>query len=176
MKDTKFIERRREYRLPFMEKAIFTDGTKTITARCGNISRGGMFLLTLDPFPIESEGHLLFMLPGQSDSLCLKAKAVHIVQETKKCEIECGMGFIFSELTSHARSRLNLFILAEQMAYMELRDILKAERPDNKLMLKIINKLPWLKGLDLLGMRYRVDRVCAMFEAFANLPQVSKTA
>lgn len=176
MKDTKFVERRREYRLPFMEKAIFTDGTKTITAHSGNISRGGLFLLTLDPFPIETEGHLLFMLPGQSDSLCLKAKAVHIVQETKKCEVECGMGFLFTDLTSSARSRLNLYILSEQMAYMELRDLLKVERPDNKLVSKIITKLPWLKGLDLLAMRYRVDRVCAMFEAFANLPPISKTA
>lgn len=175
MPELKFIERRMEYRIPFMEKAIFTDGKKTITAHCGNLSRNGIFLLTLDPFPIETEGHLLFMLPGQSENLCLKAKAVHIVQEKKKCEIESGMGIAFSELTSHSRSRLSLFILAEQMAYLELRDVLRAERPDNKVTQKLIQKLPWLKGLDLLAMRYRVDRICAMFDAFSD-PSLSVSA
>lgn len=176
MSEKKFIERRKEYRLPFTEKAIFTDGKNSITAHSGNLSRGGMFVLTLNPCPIETEGFLYFMLPGQEVSLCIKAKAVHIVQEMKKCEIECGVGLKFMEVSSSQRSRINLYILSEQMAYLEVRDILKSERPDSKLLQKLVSRLPWLQGLDLLAMRYRVDRVCAMFDAFSNMPDLSKTA
>ncbi len=176
MTHSKFIERRKEYRLPFGEKLIFTDGVRALTAHSGNLSRGGVFMLTLNPFPIETEGYLYFMLPGENQSMCLKAKVVHIVQEMKKCEIECGIGLKFTEVSDQQRSKLNLYILSEQMAYLELKELLDKPRPNRDQLQKLLVKLPWLTGLDLLSMRYRVDRVCAMFHAFADVSELSRTA
>src|SRR5688572_25843424 len=99
MKTAPFIERRKEYRLPFQEKVIFSDGQKSMAAYAANISRGGIFATSLDPFPIDTQGFLAFFLPGQNSSFCVKAKVVHIVFDRQRCEIECGMGFQFLELT-----------------------------------------------------------------------------
>src|SRR5258708_818748 len=98
MKESTFIERRKEYRLPCTEKVIFTDSLKTGTAHTVNISRGGIFVTSLDPFPIDTQINLAFGLPEQPNCFCVKAKVAHIVFDRQRCEVECGMGFQFLEL------------------------------------------------------------------------------
>lgn len=165
MSEQSFVERRKEYRLPFPGKVIFTDGSKTVTAHAANISRGGMFVTTLDPFPIDSKGFLAFTLPHQSMSLVIQGKVAHIVFDRQRCEVECGMGFQFLDLTKTQRSILNLHVLNEQTAYLELRDLLRADRPDSYAVSRCLKRLPGLKENDLLALRYRVNRICTLFEA-----------
>lgn len=159
-----FIERRKEYRLPFGEKIILTNGTESVTAHAANISRGGLFVKTLKPFVIDSQAVVIFSLPRQSSSLVIRSKVAHIVFDRQRCEIECGMGFQFIEPTQAQKSVLNLHILNEQTAYLELRELLKADRPDSYAVNKCLKRLPALVERDLLGLRYRVDRICTLFE------------
>src|SRR5262245_10563472 len=107
---TKFIDRRKEYRLPFMEKILFTDGTKSVASYAANMSRGGMFVNSLEPFPIDTTGYISFLVPSHPTSICVKAKVVHIVFDRQRCEIECGMGFQFLEVNESHRSILNLHV------------------------------------------------------------------
>ena len=72
MNQDKFIERRKEHRLPYFEKVLFSDGQRTMTAHAINVSRGGLFVTTLDPYPIDTQGYVAFMLPSQPLSLCAK--------------------------------------------------------------------------------------------------------
>lgn len=165
MKETiKFTERRKEYRLPYNDKVIFSDGTTSSTAFALNISRGGVFVTTLEPFPIDTQVHLLFFLPGQANSFCVKGRVAHIVFDRQRCEIECGMGFMFQELTDAQRSILNLHILNQQSGYMEMKKLLQPEKPDWAEIGKMLKKLPHLDGSDLLKLRYRVNRICTLFE------------
>jgi len=168
MKETPFIERRKEYRLPYQEKVIFTDGKRSTTAYAANISRGGVFLTTLEPAPIDTSGFVAFMLPNQAMSLGMKAKVVHIVFDRQRCEIECGMGFQFLELNESQRSILNLHILNEQATYLELKKILAEPRPSKAAMDRCLKRMPALARLDLLGLRYRVNRICTLFEPAAS--------
>jgi Tfp pilus assembly protein PilZ len=164
MKDGNFIERRKEYRLPFNEKIIFTDGSTSMTAYAANLSRGGVFVTSLEPFPIDTNGFIAFFLPNQPTCLTVKAKVVHIVFDRQRCEVECGMGFQFQELTESQKSLLNLQILNEQSAYLELKRILSDEVPDAGELARAIKKLPTLEGHDLLHLRYKVNRICTIFE------------
>lgn len=164
MKNSQFIERRKEYRLPYSEKVIYTDGKKSLTAYAANISRGGVFVMTLDPFPIDTSAHLAFCLPSQELSFCAKAKVAHIVFDRQRCEIECGMGFQFLDLDESQKSILNLHILNEQTTYMELKKLLAVTQPDFQEVGKCLKRVPALTKYDLMGLRYRVNRICTLFE------------
>jgi hypothetical protein len=108
-------------------------------------------------------------LPNQKNSFCSKAKVAHIVFDRQRCEIECGMGFQFMELNDSQKSILNLHILNEQSAYLELKKVLSSEKPDPEQIAKCLRRLPWLQRLDLLGLRYRVNRICTIFEPAPSL-------
>lgn len=166
--DAKFIERRKEPRLPYGEKVIFTDGVRSFPGHAVNISRGGIFMTSLNPAPIETIGTLAFLLPNHPTSLCLRVKIAHIVFDRQRCEVDCGMGFQFLDVSKSHKSILNLHILNEQSAYLELREILKEERPDFKMIARVIKRLPHLANIDLLALRYRVNRICTIFDAAAG--------
>ncbi len=163
-KAPEFIERRKEFRLPFREKVLFTDGTNTVTAYAANISRGGLFLMSLQPYPLDTICHFAFFLSTQPQSLCVKAKIAHIVFDRQRCEVECGMGIQFKELNESQKSLINLHILNEQQAYQDLRAILNKGTPRPVDLAPHLRKLPHLERLDLLELRYRVNRICTLFE------------
>lgn len=172
MKESTFVERRREYRLPFQEKVLFTDGKNPRTAYAANLSRGGVFVKTLDPYPLDTVGSLAFFIPNQLHCLCVKAKAKHIVFDRQRCDVECGMGFQFMELNESQQSLLNLHILQEQTTYMELKRLLKDPEPDPLELAKYLNSIPSLKHNDLLELRYRVNRICVLFEPGSESPEL----
>lgn len=160
----KFVERRREYRLPYEDKIIFTDGDKSSTAYAVNVSRGGIFAKTLDPFPLDTTGYLAFMLPNHPQSFCVRAKVAHIVFDRQRCEVDCGMGIQFLDLNEAQKSIMNLHILNEQRIYTELKKVLAVEKPNSAQLATCLQKMPSLAKLDLLALRYRVNRICTIFE------------
>lgn len=161
---TNFIERRKEYRLPYSSKIILCDGGRSATAYAANVSRGGLFIMSLDPFPIDTKLHMVMLLPDHPNSICLRAKVVHIVYDRQRCEVECGMGIQFIELNESHKSILNLHILNEKMAYMELRKLLAPAKPNMAEVIRWVKKLPTLREIDLAALRYRVNRICTIFE------------
>lgn len=172
MEKNQFINRRREHRLPYFEKVIFTDGSKNLTAHAINFSSGGLFLTTLDAFPIDTGGMVTFMLSTHSRSLCIKARVAHVVYDRQRSEVECGMGLQFLEPTKEQLNLLNLQMLNDQRNYLELKELLKEEKPDVLAVKELKGKLPGLEHYDLLGLRYRVSRICTLFET----PTVSNSS
>ena len=164
MSENTFINRRREHRLPYFEKVIFTSGDKYLTAHAINISRGGVFVTTLDAFPIETNGYLVFMVPNYSRTLSIKTRIAHVVFDKQRSEVECGMGLQFLEVSQIHSDVLNLHILNEQKQYLELRDLLLQEKPDLTAINVLKSKLPGLSHYDLLGLKYRVSRICTLFD------------
>lgn len=169
MKDSNFIERRKEYRLPYHDKVIFTDGTQSFTAYSVNISRGGIFATSLDPLPIDTQIHMAFLLPSQPKAFCVKGKVAHIVMDRQRCEVECGMGLMFMELNESQKSILNLHILNEQSIYQDLKRLLAEENPNAAEVQKRLKHMPYLQKYDLLGLRYKVNRICTIFEPAPSL-------
>lgn len=170
---TPFIERRKEYRLPYHEKVIFTDGTHSLTAYAVNISRGGVFVTSLDPLPIDTQVNMAFLLPNQPRAFCVKARIAHIVFDRQRCEVECGMGTMFLELNESQKSILNLHILNEQSNYLELKRLLAEKKPNASEVQKRLKHMPHLQKYDLLGLRYKVNRICTIFEPAPSLKAAS---
>ena len=164
MDEKQFVNRRREHRLPYFDKVIFSDGKKYMTAHAINVSRGGIFVTTLDSFPIETTGHLAFTLSSHPKSLCAKVRVAHTVYDTQRSEVECGMGLQFLDITQVQLNLVSLHILTDQSHYLELREVLKDEKPDMANIKRLRSKLPGLDHYDLLGLRYRVSRICTLFD------------
>lgn len=170
MKDTtQFIERRKEYRLPYHDKVIFTDLKNSFTAYGVNISRGGIFVTSLDPLPIDTPVYMAFCLPNQPKAFCVKGRVAHIVFDRQRCEIECGMGLMFMEANESQKSTMNLHILNEQSNYLELKKLLASENPNTVEIQKRLRTMPYLQKYDLLGLRYKVNRICTIFEPSPQL-------
>jgi len=176
MKASNFIERRKEYRLPYHEKVIFTDSTQSFTAYAINISRGGLFVTSLDPLPMDTPLNMGFLLPSQPKAFCVKARVAHIVFDRQRCEVDCGMGLMFLDLNESQKSILNLHILNEQATYQELKRLLEAENPNSAEVQKKIKHMPHLQRYDLLGLRYKVNRICTIFEPAPSLTGESQNS
>lgn len=159
-----FIEKRKFYRLPFMESLLITDGKKTVTGGALNMSRGGVFLKTLTPLSLDSVGHIALVIPGQEKSICLKAKVAHLVFDRQRAEVDCGMGIQFIDLQSHHQRMIDEFLDSEKNAYISLAKVLQARRPSHADIEKHLKQLTYLRGLDLSSLRYKVRRICTIFE------------
>lgn len=159
-----FIEKRKFYRLPFWEPLLITDGKKTVTGGALNMSRGGVFLKTLNTLPLDSMGHITFVIPGHKKSICLKAKVAHLVFDKQRAEVDCGMGIQFVELSNQHQKMIDDFLDAEKDAYLSLAKVLQDRRPSNVDIERHLQQLGYLKGLDLSSLRYKVRRICTIFE------------
>ncbi|MFM8269803.1 MAG: PilZ domain-containing protein [Pseudomonadota bacterium] len=159
-----FIEKRRFYRLPFGESLLLTDNQNTVVGGALNISRGGVFLKTLKPLPLDSVGHVSFVIPGQETSICFKAKVAHLVFDRQRAEVDCGMGLQFIEIDVKHQQILDQHIEQEKQAYLALDKVLKARRPAVAEIEKHLQQLKFLRGSDLSTLRYRVARICTIFE------------
>ena len=162
--DRNFIEKRRFYRLPFIESILTTDGQNTVVGRALNIGRGGVFQKTLKPLPIGSVGLVGFILPGQEKSISFKAKVAHLVFDRQRAEVDCGMGLQFIEVEPEHQKLLDEFIENEKAAYLSLDKVLKNRRPEGADIERYLKQLTHLRGMDLSSLRYRVARICTIFE------------
>lgn len=168
-RDKTFVERRREHRLPYQERIIFSDGRQSTTSYAINISRGGIFMTSLDPLPMNTVGYVAFLLQSHPTSLCVKARVAHIVFDRQRCEVDCGMGFQFVDMNESQRAIINTHILNVQSSYLELKRILAAPSPNATELERALRRVPRLQGHDLLSLRYKVNRVCTVFESPVEL-------
>lgn len=159
-----FKERRKEPRLPYSDKLILTNGDTSRTAYAANVSRGGFFVMSLEPFPLDTVVYLSFFLPHIPSSICMKGKVAHLVYDRQRCEVECGMGIMFMELTDAQRAILNTHILNEQQAYTELKKLFDSFPPDPAEIQKCLRAVPGLQKYDLMTLRYKVNRIYTIFE------------
>lgn len=171
--ENNFVEKRQYHRLPFTEKLLLTDEKKALVGGALNLSRGGLFLKTLNPFPIDSEGLVSFMLPGQEKSISFRAKVVHLVFDRQRAEVDCGMGLQFVEIEKKHQALLDDFLDKEKTAYLALNEVLKDQHPSYLEINRYLEQLHHLRGTDLSELRYRVARICTIFEAPLSQLQTS---
>ena len=164
-----FIEKRQFYRLPFQESLLITDGKKTVVGEALNISRGGVFLKTLTPLPLDFPGLLNFVIPGQPKSICVNAKVAHLVFDRQRAEVDCGMGVQFTDPEARVQQMIDQFLEEEKNAYLSLAEVLRVRRPDVAKVEKFLIRLKHLRGSELSTLRYRVERICTIFEDSQNV-------
>ncbi len=159
-----FVNRRKEPRLPFSQKIICSTQEETKVTYSLNISRGGVFLLSLDPFPVATTIHVAMWLPGHDRAFTCQGWVTHIVFDRLRCEVECGMGVQFQNLNETQSDMLDMFCRQEQDVYARLLELFENKSANRKLILEQAALIPNLRGRELLEIQYRVHRVCTLFE------------
>ena len=160
------IEKRAQYRLPFHYPIIVTHPNYSFTGYSSNISKGGIFVSTMLDLPVGDKVKILFKLPEHPTTLCLNAIITHRILEEQKCEIDCGIGLKFDNIPPKQQSLINLHMLNEKEYYFKLHKILSTPLPSLAEIKKWVEKLPHLKHMDIIELKYKVDRVCLVLEKF----------
>jgi len=112
-----FKERRKYFRIKLITKVAMVQEDRFHYFYSRDLSVGGIFLETDQPYPAGSNLELEIPLPEITDKVHLKGKVVRVVpiEERQKGNVP-GMGIQFVELDSWTKAMLADFI-AREMAH-----------------------------------------------------------
>ena len=158
------IEKRSDVRLPFTSRVLFSNDKGIMVAHGLDLSRGGMFVRTLDTYSIDDLGILSFTLPGVKRVISVKSRIAHIIFDKQRCEIECGLGIQFHDLSSETSEAIRRFLSGQKEAYRELQTLLSNDKPNLSDLSGCLSRIPSISEKDILGLRYRVNRICTLLE------------
>lgn len=157
-------EKRKQYRLPYESKILLLTQTKSSVAYASNLSFGGLFISTLNFFPVNQELTLYFTLPNSNTTLSAFGRVAHVVLDREHCEVECGMGIQFNFIKTSHQNLIIAHIEEEKKNYLELKKILDSKRPNQADIDTYVKRLPYLqKYQELLVLTYRVNRIATLF-------------
>jgi uncharacterized protein (TIGR02266 family) len=106
-----FTEKRRHPRIKLITKVTHMAGKFFHYYYSRDLSLGGIFLETQEPFPIGTEVQLEFPLPEVAERLSVKGKVVRIVERAEDAPGPYpGMGVEFMGMTEEARGMLADFV------------------------------------------------------------------
>jgi len=77
---------------------------------CSNVSRGGLFIETTEPYPVGEQVHLEFNLPGQYEPVRVLARVVSVLNEDTAAENMMGNGFEFVDAKDEDLGRIEQWI------------------------------------------------------------------
>ena len=100
------VDRRKSQRIPVNMWVQESKERELYFQRAVNLSRDGMFLERTIPHPIGTEVLLEFTLPGQAESMKVKARIVN----TPDNEAGLGMGLEFTDLDERERAAIEAYI------------------------------------------------------------------
>ena len=76
----------------------------------GNISAGGMFLITSDPLPEKTKIALQFSLPENKDKIQVLAEVVWCREKDERPGLPPGMGIQFLKIKARDRKKIERFV------------------------------------------------------------------
>lgn len=83
---------------------------RVVATSCLNISRGGIFIRTPDPPPLNREIVLRFAIPGDPEPVRLRGRVVWSNAHAGRNPFPPGMGVQFLDLSPEAAARIETFI------------------------------------------------------------------
>lgn len=76
----------------------------------GNLSVGGMFLITQEPLPVGTNFRVRFALPASKDEITATGEVLWSRSQREAPDRQPGMGVKFKELSEKDRERIRSFI------------------------------------------------------------------
>ncbi len=80
----------------------------------GNISGGGMFLITQEPYPPGTVIHISFVLPDDSKAVEATGTVVWSRKEKENSKRQPGMGIKFLEIDEEDQQKIRKFVGTQQ--------------------------------------------------------------
>jgi len=100
-------EQRTGQRKPTKIEVMFREYGAFVKAYMLNVSNGGLFVKTEDPFPLDHPVSLRLILPSETKPLDIEGRVVWINPKGRKNSFPKGMGIQFEKMNDEARSKLD---------------------------------------------------------------------
>jgi len=107
-------EHRSSPRAPTKIEVMFREYGAFVKVYMLNVSKGGIFVKTEDPFPLDSPIHLRLILPSETTPLEIEGRVVWINPKGRKNAFPKGMGIQFVKMDDTARGKLDEFVTKYQ--------------------------------------------------------------
>lgn len=98
---------------------LFKESGAFIRSYMMNVSRGGLFLKTEKPLPIDSTVTLMIRLPGQTEPMEIQGCVVWSNPKAKNTAFPCGMGIQFTKLNPEHKKKIDEFVDKHQKEIKE---------------------------------------------------------
>lgn len=103
-------EKRAHPRIPVHFDVKYTLRRKKAHGVCLNLSKGGMFIATERPAPLETDLMFHFTLPGEANPFAVRARVTWVSREDAEPDAIAGMGVRFLELSESDALAIGTFV------------------------------------------------------------------
>lgn len=160
------IENRRNYRIPFREKFVFSTPSGVFAGNGVNISKGGAFVSLLDNPQIRTglKCRALFKLKPNSKPISLNAEVKRVIASTVNPETVPGLAFEFESVNPEIQDILNLYLEESRKNFEVIATILNSGEPDLLTLDPLLATVQVPPFADLGELRFHVERILQSIE------------
>jgi len=158
------IENRKAYRLPFRSKFVFGTDDEVRTGNTTNISAGGVYVMTLDPFPRETQVRCLFMLTPDGPPLCVDGVVKRVVSPSVSLEETPGIGLNFVDINDQIAESMNNFMTETRKDFEIASTLLMAGEPDLASLEPLLEKMHLPPYSDFGELKFFIERILKAIE------------
>ncbi len=158
------IENRKDYRLPFRTKIIFGNNERVSTGNATNISAGGVFVMTLEPFPSETRCQAIFVLDPEKSPLCVDAVVKRVVASSVNLEEMPGLGLNFVKMSEESVNQLATFMTDNRKNFELASTLLQSGEPDLASLEPLLDRMHLPHYSDFGELKFFVERILKSME------------
>jgi uncharacterized protein (TIGR02266 family) len=105
-------DRRKDTRLDVKIKVDYSTKDIFVSNYVTNLSKGGVFIETKTPLPVQSEIHFIFILPDFNVKIEAKGKVVWTYDVKKGTgKVVSGMGIKFTDLSPQHKAQIEEYLM-----------------------------------------------------------------
>jgi len=160
------IENRRNYRIPFREKFVFSTPIGVFAGNGVNVSKGGAFVSLLENPQIKTglKCRTLFKLTPGSKPISLDATVKRVIATSTNPETVPGLAFEFENITPDVQSMIDNYLEESRKNFEVIATILASGEPDLLTLEPLLGTVQVPPFADLGELRFHVERILKSIE------------
>ncbi len=158
------IENRKAYRFPFRAKFVVADATKVITGNTVNLSLGGVYVTTMEPFSRSTSLKCLFKLTDEDAPAFTQVTVKRVVVPSEHVEDLPGLALKFVESDTKTLERVKNFLENTRRNYEMASAILASGEPDLSSIKPLLKQMHVPEFFDLGALRFYIERILRSIE------------
>jgi PilZ domain len=160
------IENRRNYRIPFREKFVFSTSMGVYAGNGVNVSKGGAFVSLLETPQIKTglKCRALFKLTPTSKPISIDATVKRVIASNTNPETVPGLAFEFENIDPAVQSVINNYLEESRKNFEVIATILASGEPDLLTLEPLLATVQLPPSADLGELRFHVERILRAIE------------
>lgn len=160
------LENRRNYRIPFREKFVFSTPVGVFAGNGVNVSKGGAFVSLLENPQIKTglKCRALFKLTPTSKPISLDASIKRVIASGLNPETMPGLAFEFENIDLEIQAIIDNYLEESRKNFEVIATILGSGEPDLLTLEPLLATVQVPPFADLGELRFHVERILRAIE------------